>query len=178
MERAPASVRFRGKLPIGEIKFDNEHVHALVAALSEGPRTLGELTEKAHAEDADPQSIVANVHALLLTGQIRPVYRAKPEMAEGARRMQKAVRARAATPDGIGFLPSPYGTSFSVPVADQVLMDIPEKTGADAMAEQAFAKLSGGGTLVPGAREDILRHARAYRRNAQYYATLGVLADA
>jgi SAM-dependent methyltransferase len=177
LEQPPEAVRYRGKLAFGEMRFDNEHVRALVAALRGGPRTLGELIEHAHAQSTDAQATVANVHALLLTGQIRPVYRATRETMEGARRMQKAVRARATTQDGIGFLPSAFGTSFAVPVADQVLMDLPDKTGADAMAEAAFALLSAGGTLIPSARADIQRRARAFRRSAQYYANLGVLAE-
>jgi len=167
LEQLAAETRFKVKVPAGEMNFDNPHARALLAMLSAGPRTLGELVSDAHARDIEAQAVVANVHALLVTGQLRPVYRGTREAAEGARAMQQAVRARAGAVDAIGFLPSPYGTAFSVPVPDQVFMELPRDTPADELARIASQRLPSMGDIV-------LNRARSFARNAQRYASLGI----
>ncbi len=173
LELPSASVRYSMKLPFGEINFDNPHARALVAVLESGPRALGELVADAHARKVEAQAVVTNVHALLVTGQIRPVYRASREAAEGAHALQAAIRVRAGTADGIGFLPSPFGTAFVVPVPDQLFIGMNKDLSADEMAEAAVEAL---GTKAPAMREIILTRARAFGRNAKYYATFGLTA--
>ena len=175
LEQPAADVRYDAKVTFGEMKFDNEHVHALVETLEGGPRTLGELVAQAHARGADPQAVVANVHALLLTGQIRPVYRGTPEAAKGARAMADAVRARATdAPNAVGFLPSPFGTAFLAPIPDQLFMGLPGKDGAEALAAGAMERLSAGNVSFV-TNDAVTRRARAWKRNVRYFASLGIL---
>jgi hypothetical protein len=87
--------------------------------------------------------------------------------------LQTAIRARATGDEAIGFLPSPTGTAFAVPLVDQVLMDMPAHRSADTMAEATLAKFVDSGRAFSD-REALLRRARSFRRNLQYYATLGV----
>ncbi|HEX3674655.1 MAG TPA: class I SAM-dependent methyltransferase [Rhizomicrobium sp.] len=178
LEQPAADVRFTARVPFGEMRFDNPHVHTLVAMLENGPRTLGELIAEAQAQNADAQAVVANVHALLLTNQIRPVYRGTPEAASGARAMADAVRARATSAEqAIGFLPSPFGTAFLTPVADQLFMQIGPMEGADALADAALARLSEGN--VPFVTKDaVTKRARAWKRNVRYFGSVGVLPGA
>jgi SAM-dependent methyltransferase len=171
LEQPLADMRFHAKMSFGEMRFDNAHARALAAMLENGPLALGDLVARAHAQETDPQAVVADVHALLLTGQIRPVYRGTPEAAAGARAMQDAVRARAGSArDAIGFLPSPFGTAFAVPVADQIFMDLPPQQGAESLAEAAVAKLGDG-----AASDLVTKRARAWRRNVRYFGSLGLL---
>lgn len=171
LEQAPELVRYRARMPFGDMQFDNPHSRRLVEVLAQGPRTLGELIARTADTAPDFQAVVANVHALVGTGQLRPVYRGTREAAETAGRLQAAIRARATGADAVGFLPSPFGTAFEVPVIDQVLMELPKEDGADAMAREALARLEGH--AVAG-RERVLRRARNFRHNIQFYATLGL----
>lgn len=175
LEQPVADVRYHSRMPFAEIRFDNAHSRALVAQLENGPRALGDLIAQAHAQGIDAQAVVADVHALLLTGQIRPVYRGTPEAAQGARLMQAAVRARAANArEAIGFLPSPFGTAFAAPVADQIFMDLPARRGADALAAAAIEKL---GEVSAATSELVTKRARAWRRNVRYFGALGLLPE-
>ena len=171
LEQPAELVRYDGRAPFGTMQFDNPHAHKLVEILSHGPRTLGELV--AQSAGADFQTVVSNVHALIITGQLRPVYRATGEAAKNTRTLQGAIRARAIGDEAIGFLPSPTGTAFAVPLVDQVLMDVPAHRSADTMAEATLAKFVESGRAFSD-REALLRRARSFRRNLQYYATLGV----
>jgi SAM-dependent methyltransferase len=175
LEHPAAEARFDARMPFGDMKFDNPHARDLVDVLEDGPRTLGELVAQAQARGTDPQSVVANVHALLLTGQIRPVYRATPEAAKGAYAMADAVRARATQAENaIGFLPSPFGTAFIVPLPDQLFMASAARDGAEAMAEAASERLASSNvTFVT--KDAVTKRARAWRRNARYFASIGVL---
>jgi SAM-dependent methyltransferase len=174
-EHPAAEARYEQRMPFGDMKFDNPHARGLVETLEGGPRTLGELVTRAHDGGVDAQAVVANVHALLLTGQIRPVYRGTPEAAKGARLMADAVRARATdAASAIGFLPSPYGTAFHIPIADQVFMTLPAQAGAEALAEAAGEKLAGGDvTFVT--KDALTKRARAWKRNVRYFGAIGVL---
>jgi SAM-dependent methyltransferase len=167
LEQPAANTRYDAKVPYGEMRFDNPHARALVDALEKAPRTLGELVAEAHARSADPQSAVANVHALLVTGQIRPVYRATPEAEKGARAMQSVIRARAGTADAIGFMPTAYGTAFAMPVPDQIFLGLPRTMPADEMARTAAESLPPMGDIV-------LTRARAFARNLPRYEALGI----
>jgi SAM-dependent methyltransferase len=173
LEQPAELVRYDGRAAFGEIRFDNPHARKLVEVLAQGPRTLGELVSQSVDKSVPFQTVVANVHALIVTGQLRPVYRATRESADGARTMQSAIRARAITDEAIGFLPSPFGTAFAVPLVDQVLMDIPEHRSADVMAQETLAKFVNSGRAFSD-REGLARRARSFRRNLRYYATLGV----
>jgi SAM-dependent methyltransferase len=173
LEQPPELVRYDGRAPFGALSFDNRHARKLVELLVKGPRTLGELVGQSAESSVDFETVVANVHALIITGQLRPVYRGTPEGAKGATAMQAAVRTRAVTDDAIGFLPSPFGTAFAVPLVDQVLMDVPAHRSADAMAEATLARFVDSGRAFSD-REALLRRARSFRRNLQYYATLGL----
>ena len=171
LEQPAASVRYQAHTPFGEMHFDNPHSRALVAAVADGPRTLGDLIGQAQTLNVEPQNIAANLHALLVSGQIRPVYRGTQEAAKSARGIQQAVRARAGSPEAIAFLPSPFGTAFAVPVPDQIFGELPSSERADEMAELAISKM-GGEAVSKSMRENILRRARAYGHNARYYASL------
>lgn len=171
LEQPAQLIRYDGHAPFGKLQFDNPHAHKLVELLSHGPRTLGELI--AQSAGADFQTVVANVHALINTGQLRPVYRTSGEALKTVKTLQAAIRARAIGEDAIGFLPSPAGTAFAVPLVDQLLMDMPAHRSADAMAEATLAKFVDSGRAFSD-KEGLLRRARAFRRNLQYYATLGL----
>ncbi len=171
LEQPSASIRYTVKLPFGEMNFDNPHAHALVAALENGPRSLGELVADAQARNVEAQAVVANVHALMVTAQIRPVYCASRDAADGARVMQAAICSRAGTQDAIGFLPSPFGTAFVVPVPDQLFIRMQKDLPADDMARAATESL---GATAPAMREMILTRARAFGRNTKHYATFGL----
>lgn len=174
LEQPGPIVRYSEKTAFGEMNFDNAHAHKLVDHLARGPRTLGELLAQTADAAVEVQTVVSNVHALIISGQLRPVYRASREAADGATKMQKAVRARALGDDAIGFLPTPYGTALAVPVADQVLMDVAGHDGADAMAKAAMSRFAESGRSFP--EQEMLRRARNFRHNLQFYSTLGVFA--
>lgn len=174
LERPSADIRFTATMPFGEMTFDNPHAHALVTALENGPRTLGELIAQAHALGSEPQAVVSNVHALLLSNQIRPVYRATPEAAKAAQAMQSAVRKRAADAENaIGFLPSPFGTAFLAPVPDQIFMEIGQQGGAEALADAAMAALAKSNvTFVT--KDAVTKRARSWKRNVRYFNSIGI----
>jgi SAM-dependent methyltransferase len=167
LEQPAANTRYDVKVPYGEIRFDNLHARALVDALEKAPRTLGDLIADAHARDADPQSVVANVHALLVTGQIRPIYRATPDAEKGARALRIAIRERAGTAEAIGFMPTAYGTAFAMPVPDQIFLGLPRNMAADELARTAAESL-------PPMGDVILKRARAFARNLPRYEALGI----
>lgn len=167
LEQAAAATRYEARLPYGEINFDNRHAHALVDALEYSPRTLAELIADAHARRLDADAVVSNVHALLISGQTRPVYRFSAEAEKGARALRQAIRARAGKPDAIGFLPTGYGTAFAVPVPDQIFLELPRNMAADEMARVAAENL-------PPMGDVIVNRARAFARNLPRYASLGV----
>src|SRR5215472_2627913 len=173
LEQPADLVRYRDNTSFGQLSFDNPHARKLVELLSRGPCTLGELVAQGADTNADFQTVVANVHALIITGQLRPVYRATREAADGARSLQAAIRARAVSDEAIGFLPSPFGTAFAVPIVDQLLMDIPGQKSADAMAKETLERFVNSGRAF-SSQEALLRRARSFRRNLQHYATLGV----
>lgn len=178
LEQPAPAVRYKMSVPFGVIEFDNPHARALVAALAEGPRTLGQLIEAAHARGADAGNVVANVHALLVTSQIRPVHRPTPEAAKAARALQTAIRARAASADAIGYLPSAVGTAFAVPVADQMFMDLPAQTPAESLADAATAQLAESAQINAGlVKAQLAKRARVYKRAVRYYAPLGLMPE-
>jgi hypothetical protein len=167
LEQPAALTRYEAKVPYGEMRFDNPHAQALVAALETAPRTLGELIADAMARGVEADSIVGNVHALLVSGQIRPVYRATPEAEKSAHALRAAIRDRAGTPDAIGFLPTAHGTAFAVPVPDQIFLGLPRNMPADEMARTAAQKL-------PPMGDVIVQRARAFARNLPRYDALGI----
>ena len=173
LERPSEEIRYDVKMPFGGMRFDNPHAHAVVAALQPGPQSFGELVGRAQNDPAEAQAIVASIHALLVTAQIRPVYRGTREAAKAAQGLQSAIMARAATPDAVGFLPSAFGTAFLVPVPDQLFAMAEPATGADALAAAAIEKL-GGPALPPAARDAITRRARAFGQALPYYASIGL----
>ncbi|HEY8950022.1 MAG TPA: methyltransferase regulatory domain-containing protein, partial [Rhizomicrobium sp.] len=167
LEQSAATTRYESNMPYGDIRFDNPHAQALVGALERAPRTLGDLIADGMARGTEADAIVANVHALLLTGQIRPVYRATPDAEKSARALRAAIRDRAGTPDAIGFLPSAYGTAFGVPVPDQIFLGLPRSMPADEMARTASEKLPPIGDVV-------VQRARAFAHNLPRYDALGI----
>jgi SAM-dependent methyltransferase len=173
LEQPADLVRYRAKSTLGDMDFDNPHARRLVELLSRGPRTLGELVSQSTDQNVEFQTVVGNVHALIITGQLRPVYRGTKDAVDCARRLQAAIRHRAASDEAVGYLPSPFGTSFAVPVLDQVLMDVPPQGSADAMAREALAKFTQAGRNI-GGEDAVLRRARGFRHNLQHYATLGI----
>jgi hypothetical protein len=167
LEQPAALTRYDVKVPYGELRFDNPHAQALVAALETAPRTLGELIADAMARGLDADAVVGNVHALLMSGQIRPAYRATPEAESSARILRAAIRERAGTPDAIGFLPTAHGTAFAVPVPDQIFLGLPRNTPAEEMARTASEKL-------PPMGEVVAQRARAFHRSLPRYEALGI----
>ncbi|HWA30044.1 MAG TPA: class I SAM-dependent methyltransferase [Rhizomicrobium sp.] len=167
LEQPAAVTRYDVKVPYGLLRFDNEHARALVDTLEKAPRTLGDLIADAHTRGIDPQAVVGNVHALLVTGQIRPVYRATREAEQGARALRPAIAARAAKPDAIGYMPTALGTAFAVPVPDQIFLGLPRNMPADEMAKMATKQL-------PPMGDVIVSRARAFARNLPRYRSLGV----
>ena len=140
------------------------------------PRTLADLIEQARSRGETADAVVANVHALLLTAQIRPVYRPTPEAAESARKLQGAIRARAHTAEAIGYLPSAAGTAFAVPVADQMFMEQPPQTSAEALSAAAAVRVAEQGHATTGVlKPQLVRRARAYKRAIRHYAALGLM---
>jgi len=167
LEQPAALTRYEARLPYGEMRFDNEHAHALVDALETAPRTLGDLIADAAARGMDADAVVGNVHALLVSAQIRPVYRPTPEATQSARKLREAIRGRAGTPDAIGYLPTAYGTAFVVPMPDQVFLGLARNLAADEMARTASQTL-------PPMGDVILRRARAFPQHLSRYDALGL----
>jgi SAM-dependent methyltransferase len=167
LEQPAALTRYDAKMPYGEMRFDNPHAQALVAALETAPRTLGELISDALARGVEADTVVGNVHALLVSGQIRPVYRATPEAEKSAHALRAAIRDRAGTPDAIGFLPTAHGTAFAMPVPDQIFLGLPRNMPAEEMAQTASQKL-------PPMGDVIVQRARAFARNLPLYDALGI----
>ncbi len=174
LEMPAASVRFKSRLPFGAIDFDNVHARALVAALAAGPRTLGDLIARALAEGAEPQTVVGDLHALLLTGQVRPVYRAAPEAAQTVCDMQAVIRRRAGTREAIAVLPSTVGTAFTVPVPDQIFTGSAAH-GAEALAAEALARMAPDGNPSQPLRDLAVKRARAWPVSAEHYRALSLL---
>lgn len=171
LERPGAEILYNAKVPFGEIRFDTPQSHHLVETLGAAPRSLGELLEGLDSDGA--QAVVANLHALLLSGQARPVYRRSREAAASATRLQSAITARAATPSAVGFLPSALGTAFQVPVVDQLFGAEPDGLTADALAEMAMAQL-GEATVTAMGAGAIKRRARGFARARAHYRALGL----
>jgi SAM-dependent methyltransferase len=170
LEQPAGTVRYDKRMPFGEMKFDNPQAHALVAALAEGPRTLGALIEQALTSGADAGAVAANVHALLLTDQIRPVYRPTKEAVDGARAMATAVRARVLSADPIGFLPSGTGTAFLVPVPDQLFMEAGRAKDTDALIAHAVQRIEQTGQTAN--RDALEKRARVFARMSKHYGSL------
>jgi len=168
LEQPASAVRYKKQLPFGEITFDNPHAKTLVAALADGPRTLGELIEIAMAKGTPAESVAGNVHVLLLTGQIRPVYRPARDAVQSARKMSAIVRKRALTPEAIGFLPTGLGTAFAVPIADQLFLDADN----DALLDFAIRQIEEHGQTPK--HDDLEKRTKAFRRLKPYYAALGI----
>lgn len=171
LERPAEEIAFSAKLAFGTMSFDTDEARAIVARLGTEALTLGLLLADGDAEVA--QGTVAALHALLVTGQIRPVYRRTREASQSAGQLAEAVVARLATPMAIGFLPSGLGTAFQVPLADQAFAAMPPEAGADARAARAIDRLGGEG-LPSALRETIQRRARSYDRARRHYAALGI----
>ncbi len=169
LEQPAADVRYEKRMPFAELRFDSAGARALVAALAAGPRTLGELVEQMRGNAEEAQTLIANVHALLLSGQARPVYRGSHAAAETARTLSAAIRARATGSEAIGFLPSSYGTAFPVPVPDQLFMGMAGTKSAEDRAEEASTQLTQRKSAA------LLNRARAYPRLAEYYRSLGLV---
>lgn len=173
LERPSAEVRYDVRLPFGGIRFDNPEAHAVVASLASGPRTLGDLLAGTGNDSSKAQSIAGSIHALLLTAQIRPVYRSSREARESAQHLQTAVMACAGTAGAVAFLPSGFGTAFLVPVADQLFAGAPPQSGSEALAAAAIERL-GGASLGHTETELITRRARAFSVTRPYYASVGI----
>lgn len=173
LERPAVEMVYEAAMPFGRIAFDTPESHGVVDALSGGPRSMADLFAGAGNDSEAVPRIVGSLHALLLSQQIRPVYRRAPEAAKAVAQLSSAILSRASVPGAIGFLPSDCGTGFSVPVADQVFSAQPNDMPAQARAEGAIAVL-GGGNLKPAAREMILRRARSFDRARDHYAALGL----
>jgi len=173
LERPAAEIRYDVQMPFGGVRFDSPQARALVATLQSGPRALGELVGRAQSDTSEAQAIMAGIHALLVTSQIRPVYRATREAEEPVGRLQATIRARAGTPEAIAFLPTALGTAFLVPVPDQIFSEIRQVAGAETLAAAAIEKL--GGPAVSAAGQDtITRRARGFERALEYYASVGL----
>jgi len=172
LEQPAALVRYDQRLPYGGIKFDNAHARAVVAALAAGPRTLGALAEQAMASGDDASTVASDIHALLLTQQIRPVYRPTAETAEGAKTMREAVLSRALTAEAVGFLPTATGTAFAVPVPDQLFMGVRNAKGVAELVDHAAGAIETAGQTAN--RDALEKRARVYQRAAPYYRMLGL----
>jgi len=62
-------ISFQVKAPVGEFKFDNQVVRAVVANLSEGPLTIGELPERPALKASPRVEVIKAIHTLLAAGQ-------------------------------------------------------------------------------------------------------------
>lgn len=173
LERPAEDIVYSAKLAFGTMSFDTAEAHTIVARLAQEPRTLGDLlgseTERARAA-------ASSLHALLVTEQIRPVYRRTRAAGLSAARLREAIIGRKATPSAIGFLPSGYGTAFHVPVADQALSGLPTDMAVDARAGHAIAQL-GGEHLSDHVREMIQSRSRGFERYRRYYGAVGLELD-
>jgi len=172
LEVPPALVRYERRLPYGDMRFDTPQARAIVEALAQGPKTLGELIERGMAGGSEADPMVGNVHALLLSQQIRPVYRGGREALRGTQAMGAAVRKRALTPEAIGFLPAPCGTAFGVSVPDQLFFDAWASDDANTLVSAAAARLEAAGQ-EPN-RDELERRAKAFLRNRAYYQALAI----
>lgn len=173
LERPSSEIRYDVRLAVGGVRFDNAEARDVVAALASGPRTLGDLLGRAQNDTEKAQAIAGCIHALLLTSQIRPVYRGSRAAKESAGRLRAAIMARAGSPAAIAFLPSGFGTALFVPIPDQLLAAMPPQGGSDALAAAVIERL-GGAALGQKETEMIIRRARALPVTRPYYASIGV----
>jgi hypothetical protein len=173
LEQPAESVRFDKRMPFGDMTFDNPHARVIVELLSQGPRTLGALVEGAMARGSDAGAVAANIHALLLIGQVRPVYRPTREAEQGARKMADAVRKRALTDEAIGFLPTAFGTAFAMSVADQLFAETGRRQTAQTLVANASARIAASGQ-TPNTSE-LETRAKTFLRLADHYSALGLL---
>lgn len=67
--RPAQDVSFQVKAPVGEFKFDNAVVRAVVANLNEGPVTIGELPERSSLKSSPRAEVIKAIHTLLAAGQ-------------------------------------------------------------------------------------------------------------
>jgi hypothetical protein len=153
--------------------FDTAQARLIVEMLSQGPRTLGALVEGAMARGSDAVAVAANIHALLLTQQIRPVYRPTREAELQARAMADAVRKRALTEEAIGFLPTAFGTSFAMPVPDQLFASAGGAQSVQVLVDAAVAQIATTGQTAN--RSELEKRTKIFQRFAPYYSGLGLL---
>jgi SAM-dependent methyltransferase len=70
LTRPAALVKYVGRTPAGQLRFDNDAAHAVVAGLARGPRRLAEV---AATSKLAQQDILANALVLCAAGALRPV---------------------------------------------------------------------------------------------------------
>ena len=101
-----AAIRYSAATPAGFHPYNDPTARAIVGALAEGPRSLGEVAPSL----APPQDLATNVLVLCAVGDVMPV---EPERAPvGA--LNRAICRRIDGPEEIRWLALPCGTALSV----------------------------------------------------------------
>ena len=132
--RKPADkIEFARQTPAGRLSFDNEAARAIVAALTKGPRALGDIAQESKL---DSQDIVANALTLCAAGILVPVESSPVSVAK----LNNAIFARLDGPEPIHLMALPCGTALSIhPSTLRRLRDgdtSPEKTDGDGQSSE------------------------------------------
>lgn len=107
LTRQPSRVEYVMAAPAGRITFDNAASRGIVAALSTGPATLGEVVQ---LRGIDPTDAVASALALCASRQMQP---AEPLPAP-VTSFNAAVLGRLDGPEEIAYLAMPFGTHIFI----------------------------------------------------------------
>lgn len=186
LEEPAANIKYTVPTAAGEIRVDNEHARAIVQALTRGPLSITDLITRLKPETDQVRDLTGNLQGLLLSGQIRPVYRPIAEAAKSVKSLQKAIRARVGSSEAVAFLPATCGTAFIVPLPDQIFMELPVTTPAEQLAAEAARRMTANGmtVMIQGrpvqgfkqAQEKLAPIARSFAKSRRtHYASLGLL---
>jgi SAM-dependent methyltransferase len=119
-----SKIEFSKQTPAGLLNFDNETAHAIVAALSNGPRLLADVPQDG---PVDEQDLIANALTLCAACILIPIESSRVSVA----RLNQVIFDRLGGSEQIEFLVLPSGTAM--PVKSHHLKAL--QRGEDAMAE-------------------------------------------
>jgi SAM-dependent methyltransferase len=80
--KSPESVSYTAKYQVGTLNFDHARSRAIVAALSQGAMTVGELAEQPRLSNLSEARLQESVHTLISAGQIVPFASPAPRVAQ------------------------------------------------------------------------------------------------
>lgn len=165
----PDQVTYTTKCAIGEIGFDSPHCRAVVAALANGPRSVGDLRGEGVLAGLSDNALLAALHALIISNTLIPVGSASNPGAarDPAARLNREILARSRGGDNLPALASPrLGTGIPLPASDLMLLDNDWSQDNDTLARTIAERLRAiGHSLIVNGRTlsdpaDLLNHIR------------------